>query len=179
MNKISLLVLALVIVTSCQNEKSLQQFIVNQQEKSEIISFDLPASMLSLQENMQSSENIKTLKTIKKANILVFKINDLNKEIYLTEKEQLRNILKQQKYAELMRFGKGSKGAKVHMVGSDDAIDELIVFANDDELGWLLVRILGSNMQPEKIMQIINKMDFDNSDLDLSKLKDILSNESL
>lgn len=172
--KLILIIILASSIISCKNEKSLQQFIVNQQEKSEIISFDIPASMLALKDEMQTSDNLNTLKSIKKANVLAFKIDDTNKDVYLSEKEQLKNILKQEKYAELMRFGKSSKGVKVHMVGSDESIAELIVFANDDELGWLLVRILGSNMQPEKIMQVVSKMDFDNSDIDVSKLKDIL-----
>ena len=163
------------LVFSCTNEKSLQQFIINQQEKSEIISFDLPTSMLALQEGMQTPENLETLKSIKKANILAFQINDLNKEIYLTEKEQLKTILKQEKYIELMRFGKASNGAKIYLVGEDDTIDELIISANDDSLGWLLIRIIGQDMQPEKILQLAKNMDFDYNDMDFTQLKDLLS----
>ena len=162
-------------IFSCTNEKSLQQFIVNQQEKTDVISFDLPASMMALQEDMQTPENVSILKSIKKANILAYKIKTSNKEVYLSNKEQLKRILKQKKYAELMRYGKGSKGAKVHMVGTDESVDELIVFANDDTLGWLLIRIIGTNMQPQKIMQVFNKIDFNTSDFDLSQLKDILA----
>ncbi len=174
-NTIGLVIMAS-LVFSCTNEKSLQQFIINQQEKAEIISFDLPASMLALQEDMQTPENLEILKSIKKANILAFQINDLNKDIYLLEKEQLKTILKQKKYGELMRFGKGNKGAKIYLVGDDDAIDELIINANDDALGWLLIRIIGKDMQPEKIMQLAKNIDFDSNDMDFSQLKDLLKN---
>lgn len=179
MTRLILLAAILSILGSCKNDKSLQQFIVNQQEKSDIISFDLPASMMALQEDMQTPENISILKSIKKANILAYKIKTSGKDTYLSDKEQLKTILKQKKYAELMRYGKGSKGAKVHMVGTDESVEELIVFANDDTLGWLLVRIIGTNMQPQEIMQVFNKIDFNTSDFDLSQFKDILSSKDL
>lgn len=177
MKNIIFTILGLVILTSlvfsCQNEKSLQQFIVTQQEKPGIISFDLSASMLALNDEMQTPENSKTLKSIKKATILVSKINTSNNSLYLSEKEQLKLIFKEQKYGELMRFGKGIKGAKVFMVGTDDAINELIVFANDDTLGWLLIRIMGKNMQPENIIKLVNKIDFEKNDINFSSLTDL------
>lgn len=181
MRKITVNILGLVILAglifSCNSsDKSLQQFIVNQQEKTDIISLDLPVSMLALQEELQDEEDLKILKSIKKANILAYQIKDSSKTRYLSDKEQLKKILKQDKYGELLRYGKGTEGAKVYMVGEEDAIDEIIIFANNDSMGWLVLRILGDEMKPEKIMQLMQKVDLENSDFDLSQIKDILQN---
>ncbi len=163
------------LIFSCTNEKSLQQFIVNQQEKSDIISVDIPVSLLALKEELKDSEDIETLKSIKKASILAYQIKDSVEVRYKSDKEHLKQILKQEKYEELIRYGKGNAGAKVYMVGEDNAIDELIVFANDDSLGWLVLRVLGKDMKPERIMQMIRKVDLENSDFDLSQFKNILT----
>lgn len=179
MKKITINIIGLVVLASlifsCKNEKSLQQFIVNQQEKTDIISLDIPVSLLALKEELQEAADVEVLKSIKKANILAYQLKDSSKTRYIADKEHLKQILKQDKYGELLRFGKGKTGAKIYMVGNDEAIDELIVFANDDTLGWLLLRVLGKDMQPEKIMQLIQKVDLENSDFDLSQFKDILT----
>ncbi len=163
------------LIFSCTNEKSLQQFIVNQQERSDVISVDIPVSLLALKEELKDSEDIETLKSIKKAAILAYQIKDSAEVRYKADKEHLKQILKQDKYEELFRYGKGNSGAKVYMVGEDNAIDELIVFANDDSLGWLVLRVLGKDMKPEQIMQLMQKVDLENSDFDLSQFKNILT----
>lgn len=179
MKKISINIIGLVILASlifsCTNEKSLQQFIVNQQEKTDVISLDIPVSLLAIKEELQDADDIETLKSIKKANILAYQIKDSSKTRYQADKKHLKEILKGDKYGELVRMGKGNKGAKVYMVGEEHAIDELIVFANDDALGWLVLRILGDDMEPEKIMKLMQKVDMENSDFDLSEIKDILT----
>jgi len=178
MKQITIQILGLVILASlifsCKNEKSLQQFIVTNQEKSDVISVDIPVSMLALNEKLQEEEDLETLKSIKKATILAYQIKDSSNTRYLSEKEQLKQILKQDKYDELLRYGKGTEGAKIYVVGGENAIDELIIFANNDSLGWLVLRILGDDMKPEKIMQLIQKVDLENSDFDLSQFKDLL-----
>ena len=172
---LSLLILLISLTYSCNNEKSLQQFFVAQQEKQDMISFDLSTSLLAGVEELKNEKDIEILKSLKKINILAYQIKEAGYIRYNTEKQQINAILKQDKYSELMRYGKGSKGAKIYLVGDEDAIDELIIFANDDKLGWLIIRILGKNMQPAKIMQLIQKVDFDKTDFDLSQLKTLLS----
>ena len=165
------------LIFSCKNELSLQQFIIEQQEKQDIISFDLSSSLLTATENLQSDEEIKTLKSFKKINILAYQIKDSIDNRYKDEIQHVKNIFKNKVYSELIRYGKGTQGAKVYLVGNDnDEIDEIVVFANDQDLGWLLVRILGDDMKPEKIMQLIQKIDFDKGDFDFLKFKDILNN---
>lgn len=177
MKKIIKSILGLVILTSltfsCKNNLSLQQFIIDQQEKQDVLSFDLSSSLLAATEGLQSETDIKTLKSLKKINILAYQIKDSTNVRYNTEIKQIKAIFNQDKYTELIRYGKGSQAAKVYLLGEADKIDELVVFANDNKLGWLLVRILGEDMKPEKIIQLIQKIDFDKNDFELSKFKGI------
>ncbi len=162
------------LIFSCNTTTSLQQFIVDKQDDDAIISFDIPASVFSLDEHFSTDENIETLKSIKKANVLAFAINDSNPERYKKDKLQLKSILKQPKYTELMRFGNASKGAKIVMLGDDESVNELLIFASDNTTGWLLIRVLGKAMQPEKILSLLQKMDFNENTKALEPLKELL-----
>jgi len=173
-NKILGLAILASLSIGCSQSKSLQKFIVDEQESNTVISFDLPASLLKIDKEMQSPENLETLKTIKKANVLVFKIDDTNKKMYQAKKQELKALLKQDKYTELMRFGNAKKGARIQLLGDADRINELIVFANDDAKGWLLVRILGNDMQPDKILNLLQNSDLDADNANLSFLKDLI-----
>ena len=174
---ISLLGLAIMasLIFSCTNNLSLQQFIIEQKEKQDVISFNLSSSLLTAADNLQSEADIETLNSLKKINVLAYQINDSSDTRYTDEIKHIKAVFTQDKYAELIRYGKGTQGAKVYLVGDDDQIDEIVVFANDQELGWLLVRILGNDMQPEKIMQLMQKIDFNKGDFDISKFKEILN----
>jgi hypothetical protein len=50
----------------------------------------------------------------------------------------------------------------INYQGSDDAINEFILFASDNSKGFALARVLGNKMQPEKIMKMAE--DFKNID---------------
>jgi len=182
MRKIFKITLGLVIMTSllfsCKNKLSLQQFFVEQQEVQDVISFDLSSSLLAAAKNLQSEDEINTLKSLKKINILAYQIKDSTNDKYKEDIKRVKEVLNQDEYAELMRYGKGSQGAKVYLVDDGEKINEIIIFANDKEKGWLLVRVLGNDMKPEKIMQLVKNIDFDKNDFDLSKLKDIIGKKN-
>ena len=162
------------LLFSCKNNLSLQQFIVEQQEKQDILSFELSSSLLTATQDLQSDADLETLKSVKKITVLAYQLKDTESEKYVDEVQHVNKILKQDKYAELLSYGKGEQAAKVYLLDTGNIIDEFIVFANDSELGWLLVRILGDNMKPEKIIPLLQKIDFDKGDFNLLKLKEIL-----
>ncbi len=178
LKNIVLFVSMLVLAFSCKNDKSLQQFMVNNQENPEAITFDLSANMLSLKENMDAPENKEILKSIKKANILAFKIDTLNGKTYENEKQQLKEILKGKKYNELMRSGKGSNGVKFYTVGDENAIDEIIIYGNENSKGWGIVRITGNNMQPDQILKLMKDVNWNDENLKLDQFSDLLKDSS-
>ena len=59
--------------------------------------------------------------------------------------------------------------ATVKYIGSEDAIDEVIIFGSDDKKGFALVRILGNDMNPAHLVQLlkaIQKSDYKGEGLD-------------
>jgi len=171
--KIIGLILGVSLFVSCNAEKSLQVFIVDQQEKSDVIAMDIQTGMLQLDKKLKSKEDLETLKTLKKLSIVAYQTKEGNQARYLAEVKQVKAILKQEKYQELIRFGKGSRGARVYLIGDEDKVDEIIVFANDHSKGWLIVRVLGKNMNPTKMMEVAKKVDYDSSDIDFSIFKNL------
>ena len=84
--KITVFILFTGLIISCKNELSLQQFIVEQQEKTDIISLDLSSSLLAATDKMENEEDIETLKSLKKINILAYQIKDSTNNRYQSEK---------------------------------------------------------------------------------------------
>jgi len=150
----------LVVATfvACNKEKSLQQYFVEKNESNNFLSFDIPAGVLNLSENA-SVETKETIASLKKLNVLVFKINDVNKSEYDRELEDVKNIIKNDKFIELIRVKHEKANIIVKYLGTEEAIDELIVLASDKSKGFALARILGNKMQPEKIMKLVKNMD--------------------
>ena len=177
MRNIARLLLGFVMITSllssCNATKSLEVFIVDQQEKSDVISLDLQPSMLLAGDKIKDEEDKAIINSLKKLILIGYKVTDETQDRYLSELTEVRSILKQEKYEEFIRFGKGSRGVKIYIVGAEDKIDELIILGNDHKIGWGLVRVLGENMEPEKMAKVLKKLDFDKNNFNLSMFENL------
>ena len=167
-------VITLTVLVSCNSEPSLQKYYVDKQSSDNFISLDLPSSMVTLS-NDASSETKETMNSIKKLNILAFKLNDTNKDAFLIEVKKVKAILKNKSYSELIRVKHKDANIIVKFLGDDDAVDEFILFASDNSKGFALARILGNHMDPEKIMKMAkNLKDFDTDSNAFSQFKGLL-----
>ena len=52
-----------------------------------------------------------------------------------------------------------TRKAALYFTGEEDAIDEIVAFGYDSERGMGVARILGKDMNPQKIMELIKSMD--------------------
>jgi hypothetical protein len=108
-------------------------------------------------------------------NILAFKRNDKNNTQFEAERAKVNLILKDEKYQQLMKFGSGKEGASVSFVGTDDHIEEFVLYANKKENGFAVVRILGKDMNPTHIMNMISVLQQSNINLEqLKPLQELL-----
>ncbi|WP_235942550.1 DUF4252 domain-containing protein [Salinimicrobium oceani] len=158
-------------LVSCKNETSLQEYYVENQNNQQYLAFDIPASLLTGENSKLTAEQKATLNTIKKVNVLGFPLKDENKALYEAEKEKLTEILRSDKYKQLMRYGGGNRKAELYFLGEDDAIDELIVFGSDDEKGFGIARVTGDKMNPEALIRLLKS--FEDGDLDVAGLPDL------
>ncbi|GEP52014.1 hypothetical protein FNO01nite_26860 [Flavobacterium noncentrifugens] len=157
------------LMISCNNEPSLQKYFVENTENKDFIALDVSPSILNLDQTKLSLEQKEAMKTFEKMNVLAFKANGSNKAEFATERAKVTKILKDEKYQQLMKFGSGKEGASVSFVGEDEHIDEFVLFANKEDAGFAVVRILGKDMNPTSIMTMMTALK--NSNINLDQLK--------
>jgi hypothetical protein len=162
--KTSFLVLVIVFFTSCSNKPTLQQYFVDNSEKKDFVVFDISPSILNIDETKLTVEQKNALNSFDKMNVLAFKVNDTNKTNYLIETNKIKQILKNNAIQELMRMGSGKDAASVSFIGSEDNIEELILYGKKADNGFVIVRVLGENMNPNNVMSIVSILKYANID---------------
>ncbi|WP_029272316.1 DUF4252 domain-containing protein [Flavobacterium sp. KJJ] len=162
-------IIVLLTLVSCNSEPSLQKYFVENTEKKDFIALDVSSDILNLDKAKLSAEQNEALKSFDKINILAFKANDKNQAQFETERAKVKAILKDPKYQELMKVGSGKDGASISYVGTDENIEEFVVFANRKENGFAVVRVLGKNMNPNNIMTLMTVLK--QSKIDMEQLK--------
>ena len=91
-------------------------------------------------------------------------------EMSLARIETLIASLKDESYQQLMKAGSGNDGAAIYFVGNDDEhIEEFVVLAGKKENGFAVVRVLGNDMNPTHIMNMLTLLQ--KSQVDMEQLK--------
>lgn len=176
-NKISIFFYTLLIsvfITSCSSEQSLQKYYVEKQNNDNFIAVDLPASLINMNENI-SEESKETLKSLKKLNILAFKINDTNSADFVNEYETIKNILSNKDFNDLMRAKHENISFTIKYLGDEESIDEVVLLASEKTKGFLIARVLGDDMKLGEIMKLLNEVDnFDSNNDAFAQIGDLL-----
>jgi hypothetical protein len=152
----SLAIIGSLLLSSCNNEPTLQKYFVENTENKNFIALDLSPSILNIDSSKLSMEQNVALKSFDKMNILAFKLDDKNKAEFEVERTKVNEILKDEKYQQLMKFGSGNEGASISFVGDDEHIEEFVLFANKKENGFAVIRILGKDMNPTGVMTMMS-----------------------
>lgn len=163
------LLLASLLFSSCTNEQTLQKYFVESAEKNDFIELNVSPSIINIDKTKLTAEQKTALGSFDKMNILAFKLNETNKAQYDVESQKVTQILKNEKYQELMKVGSGKDAASVSFVGDENHINEFILFAKKKENGFAVVRILGNDMNPNNIMNMISLLQSSNIDMDALK----------
>lgn len=166
--KIIAFVSIVAFIGSCASGPSLQKYYIDSQENKNFISLDVPASILKLKDNV-SKEDEEALESLKKLNILAFKINEDNQAEFAVENKKVKTILKNPKFKELMRIKDKKMNLILKYEGDEDSIDEVIVYASNNKQGFALVRVLGDKMNPANIMKLTKSI----SDVDTNGFKQL------
>ena len=157
------------VLGSCNSEPSLQKYFVENTENKDFIALDISSNILDVDKTKLTLAQTEAMNSFEKINVLAFKLNDKNKSQFEAERAKVNLILKDPKYQQLMKFGSGKQGASVCYVGADDHINEFVFFANKNDAGFAVVRVLGKDMNPTSIMNMISVLK--ESKIDLEQLK--------
>ena len=165
---LALFVLA-VFATSCDNRQTLQEYLVASQEKTGFMTVDIPINFIKPKSLDVSQDVQETIKSIRKVNLVALPYQG-NEDAYETEKQALKDIFKDNdKYKSLMRMNTQGIKMNIYITGSADAIDEVIAFGYANEKGVGVARILGEDMDPSKIIDMMNNITIDGDGLNLKK----------
>ena len=158
-----LCILALLVITGCSSTQSLQEYYVDNSENPNFLSVDLPVSLLNMEKADLNEEQREALNSLRKMNVLAFKKNDSNTAEFEAEKANVKAILKNEKFIDLMKLNTSYGKGVIKYMGDDEMIDEVSIYGDNDEKGFMLIRVLGNNMKPANLvqfMQAIQKSDY-------------------
>ena len=150
-----LAILMVALLGSCSSTQSLQEYYIDNTENPNFLHLDVPTSILKLDEASLTESQRTALSSLRKLNILAFKKTEENTTQYKAEKQQVKAILSNDVYSELMKMNTEFGRATIKYLGDDDAIDEVIIYGDNDERGFALIRVLGNDMNPAHFMQLL------------------------
>ncbi len=163
-------------ITSCKNGKSLQGYLVESQDKQGFIAVDIPTSFLQLKSE-EVSENVKnTLESIRKVNVVALPIKG-NEDAYEAEKVRLKKIFEGSNYKNLMSMKAKGMNVKLYYTGDSGSIDEVIAFGYGKEAGVGVARLLGENMNPAMIIEMMNNIKIDGDNVNLKQFSAIFQSK--
>lgn len=173
MKKLIYIPLLILSMIGCSSEPSLQKYMTKNSEDSNFLAIDLGADILKINQESLSQDEKEALNSFRKLNIVAFKKTVDNDALYQKEKEEVQSILKgNSDYEQLMRFGSGAQGASIYAVGEGDSFDEFVLFGNQKETGFAIVRVIGKDMTPNHLMNFMAILE--KADIDQEQLKPLL-----
>lgn len=162
-----------VIFTSCGNNASLQTYYVDNQESKNFISQDLPLSMIEIDKSSFTEAQEEAYNSVSKLNFLGYKSNENDVETYKAEIAKVKTILSDSKYNELMDFSDKGNKISVKYIGTDEEADEVVIFGSAKDMGFGIVRILGDDMNPEKMVTLITALQ--NANIEEGQIENIMN----
>lgn len=170
---LSILLIAILFV-SCDKNPSLQSYFVDNQESASFISQDIPITMLKIDESKFDEDQKEAYKSVKRLNFLGYKANgDENDEKLKAEITKVKAILSDSKYNDLIEFSDKGNKVVVKYIGTDEDADEVVIFGSSKDMGFGIVRILGDDMNPEKMSTLTGVLQ--SANVDGEQIKDIMN----
>lgn len=158
------------LLSSCSNTGSLQAYFVDHQEQPGYLTMDVPKSILNINEADLNTDEKEAFKSIERLNMLAYKADSQNSEVFDQELNKVKTILEADKYEELMRGGNLEDGKFViKFTGDVDKIKELVLLGHANDKGFAVVRVLGKNMSADKMMNLTKIMSKSNIEEDAFK----------
>ena len=158
-----------ILLWSCETKPTLQKYFVKNTESSNFVSVDLAPSIINTEKVTLTTAEKEALQSFEKMNILAFKTDSNDVANYDKEIKEVKSLLKDETYQQLMKVGSGNDGAAVYFVGEDEHIDEFVLLASKKENGFAVVRVLGNDMNPTHILNMLSLLK--KSDMNLEQLK--------
>ena len=153
--RIVLFTFLIAFFTSCKKD-TVQTYLLESENRPELVSYDFSSDMLAFAKNFIEEAEIHILKSIDKVKLVGLNIEDTSFEAYEQEKQRLQTILENSEYKKLLNIKKDGHQIKIYYNGEQEAIDEVLVFGYSDDQGVGLARVLGNNINPTEIIEVVD-----------------------
>ena len=175
MKKAVIILSVLAIFVSCNQQKTIQTYIVEKQDKPGFMSVDLPMSLIQLNSDKVPLDVKDGYESIKKVNVLGLPYLN-NNEAYEIEKKAISLILNNSTlYKNLMKMDMNGMSVSIYYNGDANDINEVIVFGYSKKIGVGVARVIGNHMNPIKITQMAEYLKIDPNQLNLQQFKQALN----
>jgi len=175
MKKAVIILSVLAIFVSCNQQKTIQTYIVGNQDKPGFMSVDLPMSLIQLNSDKVPLDVKDGYESIKKVNVLGLPYLN-NNEAYEIEKKAISLILNNSTlYKNLMKMDMDGMSVSIYYNGDANDINEVIVFGYSKKIGVGVARVIGNHMNPTKISQMAEYLKIDPNQLNLQQFKQALN----
>jgi hypothetical protein len=175
MKKAVIILSVLAIFISCNQQKTIQTYIVEKQDKPGFMSVDLPMSLIQLNTDKAPLEVKEAYGSIKKVNVLGLPYLN-NNEAYEIEKKAILSILNNSTlYKNLMKMDMNGMRISIYYNGDANDINEVIVFGYSKKIGVGVARVIGNHMNPTKITQMAEYLKIDPNQLKLQQFEQVLN----
>ena len=175
MKKAVIILSVLTIFISCNQQKTIQTYIVEKQDKPGFMSVDLPMSLIQLNTDKAPLEVKEAYGSIKKVNVLGLPYLN-NNEAYEIEKKAILSILNNSTlYKNLMKMDMNGMRISIYYNGDANDINEVIVFGYSKKIGVGVARVIGNHMNPTKITQMAEYLKIDPNQLNLQQFEQVLN----
>ena len=175
MKKAVIVLSVLAIFISCNQQKTIQTYIVEKQDKPGFMSVDLPMSLIQLNTDKAPLEVKEAYGSIKKVNVLGLPYLN-NNEAYEIEKKAISLILNNSTlYKNLMKMDMNGMRISIYYNGDANDINEVIVFGYSKKIGVGVARVIGNHMNPTKITQMAEYLKIDPNQLNLQQFEQVLN----
>ncbi len=174
MKKAVIILSVLAIFVSCNQQKTIQTYIVEKQDKPGFMSVDLPMSLIQLNSDKVPLDVKDGYESIKKVNVLGLPYLN-NNEAYEIEKKAISLILNNSTlYKKLMKMDMNGMSVSIYYNGDANDINEVIVFGYSKKIGVGVARVIGNHMNPTKITQMAEYLKIDPNQLNLQQFRQAL-----
>lgn len=137
---------------SCDTEPSLQQYLVDKEDRKEFITASLSGNLIFQKLDSLSVQGKSSLDKIEKINVLALTKSN-GDSIMEYERSTINSILQDDHYNSLMNVNSAGSQINFMFSGEEDAIDELIFFGYDSDMGMLLLRMRGDQIGVNDLME--------------------------
>jgi len=175
MKKAVIILTVLALFISCNQQKTIQTYIVEKQDKPGFMSVDLPMSLIQLNSDKVPLDVKDGYESIKKVNVLGLPYLN-NNEAYEIEKKAILSILNNSTlYKNLMKMDMNGMRISIYYNGDANDINEVIVFGYSRKIGVGVARVIGNHMNPTKITQMAEYLKIDPNQLNLQQFEQVLN----